>query len=116
MSAPFPRIFSYTFSNFENAFFLFFSTIRSRLCSPLGRDNSGIDLFSHLMAGLTVVDELQAYLLRIKHELDPCVEHIAHINTNINIQTIEHSCGHSLAVDEHSHVFHSFPIFCDDKE
>ena len=45
------------------------------------------------MTGLTVVDELQAYLLRIKHELNPCVEHIARINTNI--QTIEHSCCHS---------------------
>ena len=42
----------------------------------------------------SVVDELQAYLLRIKQELDPCVEHIARINTNI--QTIEHNCGHSL--------------------
>ena len=40
-----------------------------------------------------VVDELQAYLLKIKHELDPCVAHIAQISTNI--QTIEHSCGHS---------------------
>ena len=53
-----------------------------------------MDPFSHHMAGLTVVNELQAYLLRIKHELDPCVEHIAQINANI--QTIEHSCGHSL--------------------
>ena len=46
------------------------------------------------MADLTMVDELQAYLLRIKHQLDPCVEHIAQINKNI--KTIEHSCGHSL--------------------
>ena len=71
-------------------YFSFFSTVHAFL----SKDNSGIDLLSHFMAGLTVVDELQAYLLRIKHELDLCVEHIANISTNI--QTIEHSCGHSL--------------------
>ena len=50
-----------------------------------------IDPFSRLMARME--NELHAYLLRIKHECDPCVEHIAQINTNI--QTIEHSCGRS---------------------
>ena len=57
-------------------------------CSPLvSRDNSGIDLFSRLMARIeNVVDELQAYLLRIKHTLDPCVEHIAQINTWLELK------------------------------
>ena len=92
MSAPFPPIF-YIFQILKMYFSFFPPFVRALDRLLISRDNSGIDPFSRFMARLeNMVDDLKAYLLRIKHELDPCVENIANISTNI--QTIEHTCGH----------------------